>query len=138
MTPARDIGKYDAYGEEGWNDELLKGAKESEPENQREVLLQDAESAANTGTASLDTGAEGKTAKKVEFERPMQRVTEADKKGDLKSLDRLLQRTLYLLVCDAKGVWKFPDGGLEGKETVRTVCLSSQVLSRANDANNRI
>lgn len=121
LTPAREIGKYDAYGEEGWNDELLSGAKESDPANQREVLLQDAESAANSGMASLDAGAEGKATKKSEVERPMARITDADESGDLKSLNRLLQRTLYLLVCDSKGVWKFPDGGLEGKETVRTV-----------------
>lgn len=36
-------------------------------------------------------------------------VTEADKNNDLTSLERSLRRTLYLLIKDKKGIWKFPN-----------------------------
>ncbi|KAF7732057.1 54S ribosomal protein L17 mitochondrial [Apophysomyces ossiformis] len=47
------------------------------------------------------------------------RVTEADRKNDIKSLDRSLQRTLYLIVhkpSDAQNPWQFPQGQLESNE----------------------
>ncbi|KAJ5388648.1 hypothetical protein N7509_011189 [Penicillium cosmopolitanum] len=110
-TPARDIGKYNAYDSDSWNDELLLGAKEAEPEHQVEMLVQDAESTANA--TSQDTS------KKEEIPRPHSRVTEADKKGDHKSLNRLLSRTLYLLVQSKEGHWKFPSMPVEAEETLR-------------------
>ncbi|KAJ5690674.1 hypothetical protein N7462_005066 [Penicillium macrosclerotiorum] len=110
-TPARDIGNYNAYASDAWNDELVLGAKESEPEHQVEALVQDAESTANA--TSQDTS------KKEEIPRPFARVTEADKKGDHKSLNRLLPRTLYLLVQSKEGYWKFPSSPIEGDETLR-------------------
>ncbi|KAJ5249995.1 hypothetical protein N7489_000405 [Penicillium chrysogenum] len=110
-TAARDIGKYNAYDSDAWNDELLLGAKESEPEHQIEALVQDAESTANA--TSQDTS------KKEEIPRPYPRITEADKKNDQKSLDRLLSRTLYLLVQSKEGHWKFPSSPVESGETLR-------------------
>ncbi|TPX70821.1 hypothetical protein SpCBS45565_g01488 [Spizellomyces sp. 'palustris'] len=48
-----------------------------------------------------------------------ERVTEADKGGDVKSLDRALERTLYLVVKKAdNGSWEFPAGPLEGEEVL--------------------
>ncbi|KAI8373078.1 39S mitochondrial ribosomal protein L46-domain-containing protein, partial [Radiomyces spectabilis] len=47
------------------------------------------------------------------------RETEADRKNDLKSLDRVLQRTLYLVVKNPKESqhpWQFPQGDLETNE----------------------
>ncbi|KAL4903274.1 hypothetical protein BDW74DRAFT_169153 [Aspergillus multicolor] len=111
QTAARDIGKYNAYGQEAWNDELLVGAKESEPEYITEALISDAESTANN--TSQDTS------KQESIPRPHPRVTEADKKGDTKSLDRALQRTLYLLVQSKEGYWKFPSSPIAADETVR-------------------
>ncbi|KAJ5537184.1 hypothetical protein N7513_010370 [Penicillium frequentans] len=111
LTPARDIGKYNAYANDAWNDELLLGAQESEPEHLVEKLVQDAESTANA--TSQDTS------KKEEIPRPHSRVTEADKKGDYKSLNRLLSRTLYLLVQSKEGYWKFPSSPVEAEETIR-------------------
>ena len=93
---------------------MLLGAKESEPENQVEALLRDAE---DTGKEDEDAG----DAKKEAVEKPMPRVTEADKMGDVKSLNRLLQRTLYLLVKGAKGGWTFPTAGLAAKEDLHKV-----------------
>ncbi|KAJ5120703.1 uncharacterized protein N7515_010091 [Penicillium bovifimosum] len=111
-TAARDIGKYNAYDSDAWNDELLLGAPESEPEHQLEALVRDAESTANA--TSQDTS------KKEEIPRPFPRITEADKKNDQKSLDRLLSRTLYLLVQSKEGHWKFPSSPVESGETLRT------------------
>ncbi|KAL0263174.1 hypothetical protein SLS55_002152 [Diplodia seriata] len=110
LTPARDIGVYRGHGPSAWNDELLVGAQESEPDHQREALLRDMES----------TGAEDEVVgvKKESAERPLSRVTEADEKGDQKSLNRMLQRTLYLLVKDGSGRWQFPQGRLIGRENL--------------------
>jgi len=114
QTAARDIGKYNAYSEEAWNDELLVGAEESEPESQLNALLQHSEE----GSAE--------ESKRELVERPMPRVTEADISGDQKSLNRLLQRTLYLLVKKEKD-WLFPSAIVQGKESLREVrnhCLT--------------
>lgn len=123
-TPARDIGLYNAYSrEEGWHDELLVGAQESEPEHQMEALVKDAE--------VEDTELEGEEGaadlagrkKKEKVERPMPRVTEADRMGDLKSLNRALTRTLYLVVKEGgkRGRWGFPSSSLLVKESLHTV-----------------
>jgi large subunit ribosomal protein L46 len=105
LTPAKDIGVYNAYGETSWNDELLIGAKESELETQLESLLKDAEV---PGVESDGMG-------------PMPRVTKADREGDEKSLDRKLNRTLYLLVRGSEGRWSFPVSALLGKENLHEV-----------------
>ncbi|KAK1147127.1 hypothetical protein N8T08_001866 [Aspergillus melleus] len=111
QTPARDVGKYNAYSKDAWNDELLVGAVESEPEHQVEMLVQDAEATANA--TSQDTS------KKEEIPRPFSRVTEADEKGDQTNLNRALQRTLYLLVQSKEGYWKLPSSPVETEETLR-------------------
>lgn len=113
QTAARDIGKYNAYSKDAWNDELLVGATEHEPENVMETLVNDAESIANA--TSQDA------AKKEEVPKPAPRVTEADKQGDQKSLNRLLQRTLYLLVQTNEGYWKFPSSPVQTQESLRAV-----------------
>jgi large subunit ribosomal protein L46 len=108
QTPARDIGEYNAHSKEAWNDELLVGATESEPEAQMEALIQGAvESSGDEASREL-------------VQKPMSRVTQADKEGDQKSLNRLLQRTLYLLV-NKGGNWGFPTAGLQEKESLRDV-----------------
>ncbi|KAJ5993485.1 hypothetical protein N7451_009209 [Penicillium sp. IBT 35674x] len=127
LTPARDIGKYNAYANDAWNDELLLGAQESEPEHQVEKLVQDAESTANA--TSQDTS------KKEEIPRPHSRVTEADKKGDYKSLNRLLSRTLYLLVQSKEGYWKFPSSPVEAEETIRQAAERTLVQSAGVNMN---
>ena len=116
-TPARDIGVYNAYGYEGWNDELLVGDRVSEPEEQVENLLADAE----VEVKERDDQGEGMVVKKEQVERPMLRVTEADKASDTKSLDRVLQRTLYLVVKSGKGHWGFPCAELVRQESLHTV-----------------
>jgi large subunit ribosomal protein L46 len=111
LTPARDIGKYTGYGKEAWNDEVLVGARESDFEHQVESLLEDA------ATDGREVGEEEqKGMRKVErelFEKPPSRRTEADEKNDTKSLNRALQRTLYLLVKNKEGQWQFPQDRLK-------------------------
>ena len=116
-TPARDIGVYNAYGDEGWNDELLVGDRVSEPEEQVEKLLTDAEG----GVRERDIQGEGKVLKNVQVERPMPRVTEADKASDTKSLNRALQKTLYLVVKNEHEQWGFPSAELARHESLHTV-----------------
>ncbi|KAI9801087.1 MAG: 54S ribosomal protein L17 mitochondrial [Piccolia ochrophora] len=111
QTAARDIGVYNAYSKEGWNDELLVGSKESDPEHQAEALLSDAEA---PGIGSEEMG----EPKRETIERPMPRITEADRTNDLRRLDRKLDRTIYLLVQEETGRWRFPASGLAGKESL--------------------
>ena len=108
---------YNAYGDEGWNDELLVGDKVSEPEEQWERLLRDAE----VEVTERDIEGGGEVVKKEQVERPMPRVTEADKAGDMKSLNRALQKTLYLVVKSSKGQWGFPSAELARQESIHTV-----------------
>ncbi|KAK4694625.1 large subunit ribosomal protein L46, partial [Lecanoromycetidae sp. Uapishka_2] len=115
-TPARDIGAYNAYSNEGWNDELLVGSSISEPEEQVERLLKDAE----VEVKEQDLQAGGEVVKREEVEKPMPRMTEADREGDLKSLNRSLERTLYLVVKGKEGGWTFPGAVLEKKESLHT------------------
>ncbi|KAL1915044.1 mitochondrial 54S ribosomal protein mL46 [Calcarisporiella thermophila] len=81
---------------------------------------------------SASSQKEAKTVEKAEVEEddksiggdleakvePASRVTEADKKGDVKSLDRALDRTLYLIVKKPREehAWQFPQGGLDDNE----------------------
>ncbi|KAL7337272.1 NUDIX hydrolase domain-like protein, partial [Rhodotorula toruloides] len=48
------------------------------------------------------------------------RETEADKKGDVTSLERKADRTLYLLLKKNRKehAWQFPQGGVEGEESL--------------------
>lgn len=58
---------------------------------------------------------------------PMPRLTEADKKRDIKSLDRYGQRNLYLLVKGSSGdkyEWRFPRGFVEKQELLHDVSLT--------------
>lgn len=126
-TAARDIGKYNAYASDAWNDELLVDAREADPAHQVEMLVQDAEATANA--TSQDTS------KKEEIPRPFPRVTEADKKGDEKSLDRLLPRTLYLLVQAKGGYWTLPNAPVEAGESLRLVSPAAPFLGEGDCAN---
>ncbi|KAF9187053.1 54S ribosomal protein L17 mitochondrial [Haplosporangium sp. Z 767] len=55
---------------------------------------------------------------KVEFN---DRVTEADRKNDVRSLERALQRTLYLIVKKSRDQhpWQFPQGGVHVCENLQ-------------------
>lgn len=111
-SAARELGGYQAYGEWGWNDELLVDDKTSTQEALVESLVLDA----------IPSPIEGETVDEEALpERPLERATEADVKKDFKRLDRALDRTLYLVVKPEKGGWQFPSGTLEGRENLHQV-----------------
>jgi large subunit ribosomal protein L46 len=107
---ARDVGKYNAYGEEAWNDEVLVGDETGKPDKIVEQLV------AEEGREEdfVGTTGEGKLA-------GLKRRTESDEKNDTRSLERSLTRTLYLLVKTKQNqdTWRFPSGALEGKESLK-------------------
>lgn len=135
-TAARDIGVYSGYGDEAWNDEVIMGDETASTDAQREALIRDAEGReilaaeavgdkeANKEQVSGDAKVGEGVRKDLELqvERPAPRVTEADKKNDTLSLNRKLDQTLYLLVKNKEGRWRFPEDRLFAKEDLHQVC----------------
>ncbi|EXJ53987.1 hypothetical protein A1O7_09324 [Cladophialophora yegresii CBS 114405] len=113
-TATRDIGMYNAYTKESWNDEVLVGDETGRPEQIVEKLVaEEGRQAEFTGRGNPKYAG-------------LRRTTEADEKGDLRSLERRLQRTLYLLVKtkgddngDETWNWKFPSGPIAGYEGLK-------------------
>jgi large subunit ribosomal protein L46 len=123
--PARELGGYNAYSDEGWNDELLVGDTLSETETMIEALVRDSEVRAvegKDGKAMEVKGEQKEVHEGGKAERPLGLTTEADEKGDERRLDRKLQRTLYFCVKNLRGQWEFPAGKLEGRENLHQVC----------------
>ncbi|KAL6249207.1 hypothetical protein RBB50_004270 [Rhinocladiella similis] len=122
----RDIGKYNAYTPESWHDEALIG----DDSGSQSKLVQ--ELIAEEGRAEDFTGAGDPKFAGLKRRMP------ADETNDQRSLERSLQRTLYLLVKNKKvgkapqeesELWKFPSGtlvGFEGlKEAAQRILFSS-------------
>ncbi|KXS95704.1 hypothetical protein AC578_10766 [Pseudocercospora eumusae] len=133
MAVARDVGAYNAYGDDGWDDEVRVGSRLGEPEDIVDKLIRDAEGKdivdaepqgdAETGGEAVSGDAKaGEGARKpvgdIVIERPCPRITEADRKNDMKSLNRKLDRSLYLLVQDKEGRWRFPQDRIYGRENM--------------------
>ncbi|OSD02801.1 hypothetical protein PYCCODRAFT_1452020 [Trametes coccinea BRFM310] len=61
------------------------------------------------------------------IEAPAPRIHESDRTGDVKSLDRMGERNLYLLIRakdhTGKEVWRFPQGGLQEGEFLHQAAL---------------
>lgn len=124
---ARDVGGYQAYGTEGWNDEVLIGDEEGARLGEREeimrrlvedsVVRQEVLVGMGSGSGSGGGGTEREVVK------PEGRETEADRNGDEKSLERKLERTLYLVVKGPNGRWGFPKGQLVGRENLHAVSI---------------
>ncbi|KAH6664889.1 putative 54S ribosomal protein L17, mitochondrial [Halenospora varia] len=119
---ARDLGGYQAYGKEGWNDEVLVGDRTAEPGFAIKKLIED----------SMVRAVEGKDGQAVEVKpgevaegqeeiiKPKERKTKSDKKNRREKLDRKLDRTLYLVVKrkgNGRG-WELPCGELVGRENL--------------------
>lgn len=146
-TAARDIGAYNAYDDERWNDEVLIGSKLGEPEDIVEKLVRDAEGKdiiegeaqgdaetdgkAVSGDARAGEGAQ-KPVSEVIVERPISRVTQADEANDVKSLNRKLDRSLYLLVQNKDGEWRFPEDRVYGRENLHQVRCVEAMHVRIN------
>jgi large subunit ribosomal protein L46 len=136
-VPARELGGYRAYGDEGWNDEVLVSELEqggkgkmgrmglAEPKYIVDTLVRDARVRAVEGKdgAAVEVQEGEELVGDKEVERPLGRWTDADRKGDLKRLDRRLARTLYLVVKREEGGWGFPAGELVGRENLHQVGL---------------
>lgn len=114
----RDIGKYNPYDKEGWNDEVLLNDESGQPKRILEQLIEE------EGRAEEFVGEKGDIRL-----AGLRRTTDADQSNDQKSLERNLSRTLYLLVKNkpkSKDVpentlWQFPSGSLDGKESLKEV-----------------
>ncbi|GAB7339795.1 hypothetical protein MBLNU457_6344t1 [Dothideomycetes sp. NU457] len=114
LTAARDIGVYNAYGREGWDDEVLVGDTLAETESVTQALIDDAQGASVKGEERAGEGVKKRT--DVGVQQPLPRRTKADELGDVRSLDRMLDRTLYLLLRNKEGRWRFPEDEVKGKE----------------------
>ena len=121
-TPARDIGVYDAYGDEAWDDEVRVGSKDGDAEWVREQLLREAdaeEKEKERGMAGAMNAAAAKPQEEVfSSSEPEEndvhsskadsgqegkqiggtRLMPADFSNDTHSLDRKADRTLYLVL----------------------------------------
>lgn len=137
---ARDVGAYNAYADDGWNDEVPIGSRLGEPDDIVDKLIRDAEGKTvvmdeggivgdeeSGGEAIAEDAQEGEEIKKpvadLTIERPAPRRTEADEKNDQQSLSRAMDRTLYLLVKGKDGEWRFPQDRVYGKENLHQVSI---------------
>ena len=136
-TAARDVGVYSGYGSEAWNDEVLVGDTTADYSSQIRALIRDAEGkdmveAELVGDAETDglevsgKEKEGEGIRKpigqpITIDRPMPRITSADDSNDLRSLNRKLDQSLYLLVKNKDGRWRFPEDRVYGRENIAQV-----------------
>lgn len=116
---AREIGRVTRKGRDAWDDEALleQGKELANPDNVREKLYTEAESRVSEDGEALSFE------DRLRIERPQPRQTEADKTGDVKRLDRQLDRTLYLIVKDAHERWTFPQDEVRPDEGLHEVCF---------------
>ena len=110
------MGAYNAYSDEGWNDEVLSGSQDGKPEQIVRKLIAEEGRAAEFTTEGGDLALAG-----------LRRTTPADAKHDQKSLERSLSRTLYLLIKtrtaegQKRSQWAFPAAAVVGKEGLKEV-----------------
>lgn len=100
-TVAKELGVYHGKSSQAWDDELKVGDQLSTQESIVKSLLKDAEARVSDDAELIPE------ADVVPVDPPVSRVTEADRKNDLKRLDRAMERTLYLVVKGKNG-WEFP------------------------------
>ena len=122
----RDIGKYNAYAEDSWNDEVLVGDGTADPEKLVTQLVDE------EGRSNEFVGESG-----LVETAGLKRRTKADETRDTRSLERSLQRTLYLLVKrrareGKPETWMFPTGSIHGGEGLNQVCAIGWVTINTN------
>ena len=105
----------EAFGED-W--EPLRGIRVED----EDVASDESEGASGVGTKSFAQ----QMAEEAELEeKPQPRVHRADVEGDVKSLDRLGERNLYLVVKQNSG-WSFPTGSAETQQVpLHEVCYTN-------------
>jgi large subunit ribosomal protein L46 len=74
-------------------------------------------------SGDAQTGEGSRKELELHVERPAPRVTEADEKNDTLSLNRKLDQTLYLLVKNKEGRWRFPEDRMFVKEDLNQVSI---------------
>ncbi|CAJ0553663.1 Ff.00g121750.m01.CDS01 [Fusarium sp. VM40] len=125
-TVAKELGVYNGKSSKAWEDELKVGDELSNHETIVKSLLKDAE-------ARVSDDAEVIAPEDVvPVEPPTDRVTEADRKGDVQRLDRQLDRTLYLVVKGKDG-WGFPADVIPKDENLHE--SAKRVLDQAAGVN---
>lgn len=119
-TMERGIGRVTRSGKWAWDDELLaggQGEKLADPAALREALYTDAESRVSEDGERLSFE------DRLRVERPFPRRTEADRTGDVRRLDRALDRTLYLVVKkNGDQLFRFPQDDVWPDEGLHEVC----------------
>ena len=100
-TVAKELGAYNGKTSAAWQDELKVGDTLSTPDHLVNSLLKDAETRVSEDAELIPDN------DVVPVTLPGGRETEADKKNDVRRLDRKLESTLYLVVKGKDG-WVFP------------------------------
>ncbi|KAI9903346.1 hypothetical protein N3K66_002698 [Trichothecium roseum] len=109
---ARELGAYHGKSSAAWDDELLVGDTLSAQESVVDSLLRDA-------AVRVSDDAEVIPAEDVRpVVLPGGRESGADAEGDVRRLDRAMDRTLYLVVKGADGAWGFPSGKITRDENL--------------------
>jgi large subunit ribosomal protein L46 len=116
---AKELGVYQGKKSQGWDDELLVNDPLSKQETLTDILLKDSEMRVSEDAEEI------READRVPAERPQPRETEADESGNVKRLDRKLDRTLYLVVKGKDGDWRFPSSTLDRSENLYQVSYSN-------------
>ena len=115
---------YDFYFKPG---SLLEGKfNDAERQREREAFGRMSSSEEDASESSEDVPSkEADLLPGQEEIKPMPRLHESDKSGDVKELNRQGERNLYLLVhgkdSSGKQVWRFPQGGLKEDEALHQV-----------------
>ncbi|KAB5558164.1 39S mitochondrial ribosomal protein L46-domain-containing protein [Coniochaeta sp. 2T2.1] len=124
----RDVGRYNPRGRMGWNDEVLVGSPLGLSEEAvKEKILTDAEMRVS------EDGEQIPEEDRVKVERPAPRRTESDEKGDVRKLDRALDRTLYLVVRKEGKGWQFPAGDVLTSENLHET--AARILAESAGVN---
>lgn len=128
-TVAKETGGYTGGrgGAAPWEDEVLVGSELADPDVVRATLVRDAELRVS------EDGEELSVEDRVRVEQPLPRETEADRKNDVRRLDRKLDRTLYLVVKGKDGSWGFPAGDMSTEETLHVA--AARVLAESAGVN---
>jgi large subunit ribosomal protein L46 len=114
-TVAKELGNYHGKSAWAWNDEIKVDDTLSSQESLVGSLLKDAQLRVSDDAELIPEE------DIVPIEPPPSRVTEADEKGDVRRLDRKLDRTLYLVVKGKDG-WAFPADVIPEGENLHQVC----------------
>ncbi|CAH0049266.1 unnamed protein product [Clonostachys solani] len=125
-TVAKELGVYHGKSASAWDDELKVGDGLSTQESILKSILKDAEARVSDDAEIIPV------ADVQPVEPPNERLSEADKKADVKRLDRAMDRTLYLVVKGKDG-WSFPADVIPDGENLHQ--CAQRVLDQAAGVN---